>query len=120
MVLAVLLVEDGIYRDTLTHWIDFAPPWSPALSLLKQRTIERQVAVGHSVHREAGLDGGAAPGAIDLTDPSDGFDASSRVSTRKPVTPCSMSSDIEPRLKAITGVPHAIASTTRDRTARRS
>src|SRR6202521_773476 len=44
------------------------------LSLLKQRTVERHVAVGHSVHREAGLDGGSAAGAIDLTDPSDGFD----------------------------------------------
>src|SRR6202158_3977979 len=44
------------------------------LSLLKQRTVARHVAVGHLVLREAGLDGCAAAGAINLTDPSDGFD----------------------------------------------
>ncbi len=38
--------------------------------------------------------------------------ASSTSSTRKPVGPSSISSPIEPRSKAITGVPHAIASTT--------
>ena len=50
--------------------IDTADFVNGPLSLLKQRTVERQVAVGHSVHREAGLDGGAAAGAIDFTDPS--------------------------------------------------
>ena len=38
--------------------------------------------------------------------------AASTSSTRKPVTPCSISSGIEPRRNAITGVPQAIASTT--------
>src|SRR5450755_3292843 len=38
--------------------------------------------------------------------------AASRLSTRKPVTPSSISSGIDPRLQAITGVPQASASTT--------
>ena len=38
--------------------------------------------------------------------------AASRLSTRKPVTPSSISSGIDPRLQAMTGVPQASASTT--------
>jgi hypothetical protein len=38
--------------------------------------------------------------------------ASSTLLTRKPVTPSSISSGIDPRLQAITGVPQASASTT--------
>src|SRR6185312_15599467 len=40
------------------------------------------------------------------------FTASSTLLTRKPVTPSSISSGIDPRLQAITGVPQASASTT--------
>ena len=71
---ARLVFIDETATSTNMVRLDTADFVNGSLSRPKQRTVERHVAVGHSVDREAGLDGGAAAGAIDLTDPSDGFD----------------------------------------------
>jgi len=77
---------------------------------LHQAAIDGEIIERHAVCGEAGLElfsdrMSAQPGQT-----IDGADRAGSSSTMKPVKPSSMISGTEPRLYAITGVPHAIAS----------
>ena len=75
--------------------------------------VRGDVFVDHPLDAEA-LDrraSGSRPGRVS-DGPSTAATAASTSATRNPVPPSSISSGIEPRSNAITGVPQAIASTT--------
>ena len=74
--------------------------------------VEREVLVHHAVGVEAVLDRRAHRDPVEPADAGTAATASSSEETRKPFSPSRMISGIEPRGWAITGVPHAIASTT--------
>ena len=74
--------------------------------------VEGEIAVGHAVDAEALRHPRAAGGAVEAADPADRLHRLIHRVDKEPVTPSSISSGMEPRLKAITGVPQAMASTT--------